>query len=214
MFLLKASIRTVFFYFYVVFVYRIMGKREVAELGIVDLIVSMLIANIVAISIENLDHNILESVIPIIILMLLEIVLAFINVKNKHVRELLGGRPSLIIIDGKINHQEMIKQRYNLDDLLLELRSKEIKNIKEVEYAILEANGKLSVFKYNKKQIKEFPLPLIMDGNIINDSLKYLNKNKTWINNIMLKKDITLNNVFYAYYKKNIIHFILKKDLL
>lgn len=213
MFLIKATLRTIFFYFYVVILYRIMGKREVAELGIVDLIVSILIANIVAISIENLDHKILESVVPILLLGILEVGLAYINVKNKKIREFLCGKPSLIIINGKINHREMIKQRYNLDDLLLELRSHEIKSINEVEYAVLEANGKLSIFKYKTKK-NDFPMPLIMDGHIVIDSLKYLNKDQSWINQIMVNKHIDLNNVFYAYYNKNTIHFILRKDLL
>ena len=213
MFLIKATFRTIFFYFYVVALYRIMGKREVAELGIIDLIVSILIANIVAISIENLDHNILESLIPILLLGILEIGLAYISVKNIKIRALLGGKPSMIIINGKINHKEMIKQRYNLDDLLLELRSNEIKNISEVEYAILEANGKLSIFKYNKSK-KCFPMPIILDGQIINDSLIYLNKNINWLNNILNNKNIRLKNVFYAYQSNNKIHFILKTDLL
>ena len=213
MFLFKATLRTIFFYFYVVILYRIMGKREVAELGIVDLIVSILIANIVAISIENLDHNILESVIPILLLGLLEIGLAYINVKNKKVREFLCGKPSFIINNGKINHQEMIKQRYNLDDLLLELRSQEISNIKDVKYAILEANGKLSIFKY-KNTKNNYPMPIIMDSKVIDESLKNLNKNHLWLNNSMKSKNIRLDNVFYAYFNKNTVYFILKKDLL
>lgn len=210
--LITALIRTIFFYFFIMISYRIMGKREIAELGVIDLIVSILIANIVAISIENLDHNILESVIPIIILVLLEVGFAYLSVKNNHVRMILSGKPALIINKGKINHQEMIKQRYTLDDLLLELRNKEIKNIKEVAYAILEPNGSLSVFKA-KSSKNIFPLPLIMDGSIINDSLKYLNKEVTWLEKIISSKNLNLSNIFYAYYKNNTVHFILKKDL-
>ena len=213
MFLFKATIRTIFFYFYVVLLYRIMGKREVAELGIIDLIVSILIANIVAISIENLDHSILESLVPILLLGILEIGLAYLSVKNIKVRKFLGGKPSMIIINGKINHQEMIKQRYNLDDLLLELRSREIKNISEVEYAILEANGKLSVFKYSKAK-KNYPMPIILDGKVITESLIDINKNTAWLNNILRRKQIDLKNVFYAYQSNNKLHFILKKDVL
>ena len=210
--LIIALIRTIFFYFFIMISYRIMGKREIAELGVVDLIVSILIANIVAISIENLDHSIFESVIPIIILVILEVSFAYLSIKNNHIRMILGGKPALIINKGKINHQEMIKQRYTLDDLLLELRNKEISNIKEVEYAILEPNGSLSIFK-SKNNKNNYPLPLIMDGSIINDSLKYLNKEKSWLEKIITQNNIHISHIFYAYYKNNTVHFILKKDL-
>ena len=170
-------IRTIFFYFFVMLCYRIMGKREVGQLGIVDLIVSLLIAELIALSIEDINKTIFNAILPITILVLLEIILAFISVKSRRFRLFFDGKPSLIICNGKINYHEMIKQRYNLDDLLLSLRQASIKDIEEVEYAFLEANGKLSIFKYNVfKRHSSYPVPLIIDGKIQESVLKEIKK--------------------------------------
>ena len=166
--------RTVFFYFFITFVYRIMGKREVGQLGIIDLIVSILIAELVAISIEKTNQSIVLTIVPIFIIVLIEIGLAFLSIKSRRFRNLIQGKPSMIICDGKINYHELINQRYSLDDLLINLRQNRVKSIEEVEYAFLENNGKLSIFTYaDNINKKVFPLPIIVDGKIED---KYLSK--------------------------------------
>ena len=212
--LLQAIYRTIFFYFFIVFAYRIMGKREIGQLGIIDLIVSILMAELIAISIENINDPIYLTVIPIILLVLLEIVLGYISVKSKVFRNVIGGKPSLIINHGKLNYKEMIKQRYTLDDLLLSLRQQSIKSIEDVEYAFLEPNGKLSIFKYNFLRIKsDYPMPLILDGNIEYDTLKKVKKNETWLRDILRKNNIKKENVFYAFYKNKKIYVIDKRGI-
>ena len=209
--LFSVIIRTIFFYVFITISYRIMGKREVGQLGIIDLIVSILIAELVAISIENLNDPMYLTIVPISILVLLEIVLAYLSIKNRGLRLVLEGSSSLIISNGKINYHEMIKQRYTLDDLLISLRQKEIKDISEVEYAFLESNGKLSVFKYNALRLKgSYPMPLIIDGKIEKNTLKYLKRDNNWISSICYKNDLEINNIFYAFYKKGKIYFIKK----
>ena len=141
--------RTLFFYFFVLVAYRLMGKREIGQLGVIDLIVSILIAELVAISIEETENPIYLTIIPIAVLVLLEIVFAYISIKSRKFRNIFDGKPSLIIANGKINYKEMIKQRYSLDDLLISLRMQGIKELDMVEYAFLEPNGQLSIFKYN-----------------------------------------------------------------
>jgi len=210
--LLQAVFRTGFFYFFVILCYRIMGKREVGQLGIIDLMVSILIAELIAISIENLDKSIFFTIIPIIVLVLLEILLAFISIKSRAIRVFFDGKPSLIICNGKINYHEMVKQRYSLDNLLLSLRQDGIKNIDDVEYAFLEPNGKLSIFKYNFLKIKSsYPMPLILDGDIQEKALKYINKDIEWLNNKLHSKNINSKNVFYCFYKNKKL-FIIKKS--
>ncbi len=212
--LLQAIYRTIFFYFFIVFAYRIMGKREIGQLGIIDLIVSILMAELIAISIENINDPIYLTVIPIILLVLLEIVLGYISVKSKVFRNIMGGKPSLIINHGKLNYKEMIKQRYTLDDLLLSLRQQSIKSIEDVEYAFLEPNGKLSIFKYNFLRIKsDYPMPLILDGNIEYETLKKVKKNETWLRDILRKNNIKKENVFYAFYKNKKIYVIDKRGI-
>ncbi|MBR2246716.1 MAG: DUF421 domain-containing protein, partial [Bacilli bacterium] len=130
--------KTLFFYFLITIVYRIMGKREIGELSIMDFIVSIFIAELAAMSIDNHNESIFMSLFPMIILVLIQIGIAKISFNNSKIRTLIDGDPSVIINRGKINFKEMLNQRYNLDDLLVQLRSKGIKSIEEVDYAILE----------------------------------------------------------------------------
>lgn len=205
-------IRTIFFYFFIMFLYRMMGKREVGQLGVIDLIVSILIAELVAICIEEPNNSIMHSIIPVLVLAGLEMSLAYLSLKNAKIRNILDGNPSMIIKGGKLNFSEMIKQKYSLDDLLVHIRDKGFKSIEDIEYAILETNGTLSIFGHNSTN-KGLPMPLVLDGVIQSDTLNYLNKNNKWMENILKKKKIKLDNVFYAFYKEDNI-FIIKKDEL
>lgn len=206
--------RTIFFYFFITLAYRIMGKREVGQLGIIDLIVSILIAELVAISIENIKDSIFLTVVPIVILVILELILAFIQIKSRKFRTVFGGKPSLIICNGKINYHEMVKQRYSMDDLLISLRQKEIRNIEEVEYAFLEPNGKLSIFKYNFFKIRSaYPMPLIVDGSIQKKALKFIKKNENWLIKELANNSLEPKDVFYAFYKGKKIFLIRKSEV-
>lgn len=206
-------IRTIFFYLFIFLIYRIMGKREVGQLSITDLIVSLLIAELTVISIENYDKSMLYSLIPIVLLVLLQCILSYISLKKPKFRIFLDGNPSVIIKEGKINYNEMLKQRYNLDDLLVQLRDKGYRSIEEVEYAILESSGTLSVFPYETGK-SPLPLPLILDGDIEEGTLKHLKKDKKWVYNFLDKKDIKLEDVFFAFYKDRNIFIIKNDDLL
>jgi len=174
-----------------------------------------LIAELVVISIENYDNNIFLSIIPIITLTILQVSLAFLTLRKPKLRVFLDGNPSVIIKNGKVNYKEMIKQKYNLDDLLVQMRDKGYRSIEEVEYAILENNGTLSIFGYEdiNSKTSPLPLPLILDGEIQDDTLRLLDKDHKWVYRVLDKKDINLNDVFYAFYKdKNV--FIIKNGEL
>ena len=212
--LLTTVLRTLFFYFFVTFAYRIMGKREVGQLGIVDLIVSILIAELVSISIENVDKSIMLTIAPISLLVVIEVALAYLSTKSRWFRQVFTSKPSVIINHGVINYKEMIKQRYSLDDLLVSLRQASIKSIEDVEYAFLESNGKLSIFKYNLfKTDSAYPAPIIVDGVIQENTLKNIRKNKIWIKLYLRKQNINLEDIFYAFYKNGKIYTILKSNV-
>lgn len=204
--------RTVFFYFFITLVYRIMGKREIGQLGIIDLIVSILIAELVAISIEKTSQSMALTLIPISIIVLIEIGLAYLSMKSRKIRSFIQGKPSMIICDGKINYHELVSQRYNLDDLLLNLRQNKVKSIDEVEYAFLENNGRLSIFTYQDNYNKKvFPLPIIIDGKIED---KYLHKtpfSEKQLVKMINNNNLNLENVFYAFYQDKKV-FIIEKD--
>lgn len=212
--MLTVIYRTLFFYFYITLAYRIMGKREIGQLGIIDLIISILIAELVAISIENINDSIFLTVIPILILVIIEVLFAYISVKSRKFRSTMDGKTTIIICNGKLNYKELVKQRYTMDDLLLSLRQKSIKSIEDVEYAFLEPNGKLSIFKYNMFKTKSnYPMPLILDGEIQKDTLNHIHRDINWLNKELFKINLTYDKVFYAFCKKNKIYIIKKSEL-
>lgn len=202
-------LKTIVLYFYIVLVYRLMGKKEVGKLSIIDLIVSILIAELAAMSIESTDRSIFISIIPILVLVVIQIVLSYVSLKNEKIRKIIDGNPTTIIKSGKIKFNEMAKLRYSLEDLITQLREQGIKSIEEVDYAILENNGKLSIFQ----NTKDYPMPIIVDGKIDFDVLKELGKNTKWVFDILNSKNITLDEVYYAFYSKKKT-FIIKRDEL
>ena len=206
--ILIVLLRTLFFYFFILFSYRIMGKREIGQLSISDLTISILIAELVAISIENRQDATILTILPIILLVFLEVFLAYVQLKLNKVRPVMDGKPSVIIMDGKLNVREMVKQRYSLDDLLMSLRENQVKGLNEIDYAILETNGRLSVFKKDKEGT--YPLPLIIDGIVDNDSLLNINKTTIWLNKLLDTHDLSVDKVLYAFYKKNKLYIIRK----
>ena len=206
-------VKTLFFYWTIVVVYRFMGKREVGELSIVDLIVSILIAELSAMSIEQYDKSIFLSLIPIIVLVLLQIILARLSLKHPKLRTILDGEPSFIIEKGKLNYKELVKQRYNLEDLLTQLRAREIKSLEDVDYAILETSGKLSVFQ-KKKGRNIYPLAVILDGVIQEETLKAIKRNKEWLEEMLEVRNVNLEDVFYGFYKNHQLFIIKNSDCI
>ena len=134
-----------------------MGKREIGELSILDLVVFIMIAEMAVTAIEAPSDPLINTVIPMLILMIIQISLAYLSLKNQKIRHILDGKPTIIINRGKVDEQAMRTQRYNFDDLMTQLRDKNINNVADVEFAILEPTGKLSVIerqKKNKKQLR------------------------------------------------------------
>ena len=207
----RIMFRAVFFYFSIIIAYKFMGKRELGELSLVDFVISTVLSQMIAISIENYKDPLIYTLVPLVILVFLQVLLSVITLKNKKFRDFIDGKESLIINKGILNIKEMIKQRYSLDDLLTQLRDKNIRTIEEVDYAILENGGKLSVFKKDDTDKKIFPLPLIVDGEIEIDNLNYINKDKKWLDNILIEKNVLLENVFYSFLKDKEV-FIIKKN--
>lgn len=202
--------KTFVLYFFVILVYRIMGKKEVGKLSIIDLIVSVLIAELAALSIESKDRSIFMSIVPIMVLVVIQIILGYITLKNSKIRNIIDGTPATIINNGKLNFSVMSKMRYSLDDLISQLREQGIGSIEEVNYAILENNGKLSVFQKNT----DYPMPIILDGVIDYNVLREINKSDEWVMKILKDKKINLNDVFYAFYSKNKTFIIKKSDVI
>ncbi|WP_025028401.1 DUF421 domain-containing protein [Caldalkalibacillus mannanilyticus] len=186
-------LRTVFIYFFIMVIMRIMGKREIGKLSIFDLVVSIMIAELAVISLESTMIPMFHSLVPIIVLFIIQITMSYISLKSQKIRDIVDGKPSIIVEHGKLKESEMKKQRYNLDDLLLQLRENKIHSLSQVEFAILEPSGKLTVFpkeeelNVTKKDLnipaKRFELPVILikDQDVLEEGLKQLGKNRFWL---------------------------------
>ncbi|MBA4537167.1 DUF421 domain-containing protein [Bacillus aquiflavi] len=187
---LTIILRTFLLYILIFVIFRLMGKREIGELSILDLVVFMMIAEMAAIAIEDRQSTIFYTIVPMVFLMLIQMTLAYFSLKSQRFRLLMDGKPTVIINKGKIDEKAMRSQRYNFDDLLLQLREKDIRNIADVEFAILETSGRLSVIKKekNKKKSGEITLPLIVDGNVRDENLTKINKTNFWLRQELRKR--------------------------
>lgn len=207
---LTLALKTLILYIVIIIAYRIMGKKEVGELSIIDLIVTILIAELAAISIEEVKKSIFVSIVPIGVLVIIQIGLSYFSLKNQKLRDFIDGKPSVIIKNGKVVFSQMTKLRYSLDDLLSQLREKGIKSIEEVDFAVLENSGNLSVFQ----NTKDYPIPIILDGVVDYEIVKEIGKNKKWIEKMLKNNHVDLEEIFYAFYTHDKTYIIKKTDLL
>ena len=150
----NVAIRVLLSYMVIYLTFRFMGKRELGELGIIDLVIFFMIGEISALSIENLKRPFYYSVIAIVLLVVFQKFFNFIALKSGKLHEKIEGVSSVIIAKGQVNYQEMRKQKYTFNDLVNQLRDKNVRSISEVDYAILEVGGTLSVFKKSEGKIR------------------------------------------------------------
>lgn len=195
------SLRVVVVYLLIVLIFRLMRKREIGELGIIDLVVFIMIADIAVISIERYNESFFKPLLPMGILVLIQIIFSHFSLRSRSFRKLVDGEPTIIIKDGKIIEKQMKKQRYNFDDLLMQLRENNIRFISDVEFAILEPTGKLSVIKKEKNKTG-YTVGLIIDGELQEEKLSELNLNKEWLYDELNKRGIkNLKEISFCSYE-------------
>lgn len=183
-------LRTFLGFFLLIISMKLMGKREIGQLSIFDFTIVLSIADIMIIGIENYQENVWFFIVPMAIIVMLQKVIAYLCLKSPWFREKIDGKERIIISKGKVLESEMKKERYNMSDLYSQLREKNIREIGEVEYAILETNGHLSVFTFEENTDKIFPLPLIISGKVQNENLKLIDKTEKWLNKELSKMGI------------------------
>ncbi|GGE75359.1 DUF421 domain-containing protein [Priestia taiwanensis] len=193
--------RTLVVYLVIVIIFRLMGKREVGELSLLDLVIFIMIAELASMSIENAEMPFFDAILPMIILMIVQISLAAISIRSRRFRKIIDGEAVIIVNKGKIDEKMMRKQRYNLDDLLLQLREQQIGDVRDVEYAILEASGNLSVFVKNH-QSSMFVYPLILDGAVQEVYLERIGRTNLWLRQQLKELGYTdLKRISYCSYR-------------
>lgn len=234
---IQIIIKTVIVYFFILLIMKFMGKREIGQLSLFDFVILLLIADASVMGIDNNDIPFYYFLFAILILAIIQKLLAMLLLKFAKFRDFFDGKESLIIIDGKVNINEMKKQNYNFDDLIVQLRLKNVRSLSEVRYLILESNGEISVFKYNEfkkatsssigkssemksgsnslikteQEVKNiYPFPVIISGKIKYDNLKILELNETWLKNKIKEKGYKdYKEIYYANYENNDL-FILE----
>ena len=195
-------LRTLILYTLVIVALRLMGKREIGQLQPFELVVILMISDLAVVPSEDVGIPLIRGIIPILVLLSASLTLAWITLKSEKARDIVCGKPSVLIERGKIIEKELRKNCYNLTDLLEELRIKNVPNIADVEFAILENNGQLSVILkaqkrptipddfHIKPQYEGLPLTIIMDGKLNSNNLQQGNKDLTWLKGELKKQTI------------------------
>lgn len=186
--------RTIIIYVLVLIVMRFMGKREIGQMQPFELVISIMIADLAATPMAEIGIPILYGIIPIFGLLIMHVIISVLNLKSIKMREIICGKPRILIYRGKIDEQALIKENFTINELQERLRVNNINNLGDVEFAILETSGQISVVpKPEKRALKpeDFNMKvnyegiaydLVIDGKVMNDNLKKIGKDYNWLN--------------------------------
>lgn len=217
-------VRAILLYILIIFSMRFMGKRQIGELQPGELVMTIMISNMAALPIEDTNIPMLTGAVPILALVCFEILLSCVTLKSKKLRETISGSPVIVVEDGIIKQEELHKLRFSIDDLMEGLRSKDVFDIQEVHYAIVETNGTLSVLKKFNAQTATAemlslqgednapPLVIISDGRLIKDNLERYNVKESWVMTTLHKKFLQVSDVFLMTVDKNQNYYIADKS--
>lgn len=197
-------------YFYLVFLLRYLGKKEMGKLSVSDLIVFLLISELMTISIGDDNVNFLHGALAAFVIIVLDKLCSFISMRFKPVKKLLEGHPTFIVYQGKLNQEKMKALNYSVDDLCHHLREQGIGSLSEVEFAVLETDGQLSVIESQKSQV-DMPESLINDGEINYEILKTMNRDEAWLKKQLHQHGVSdYRDIFYCVLEKERLFFIKK----
>lgn len=223
--LFTSLVRTVILYLIIVAGIRLMGKRQVGELEPSELVLSLIIADLAAVPMQDYGIPLTTGIIPILSLLALTMIFSVLTVKSVRFRAILCGRPSIVIQDGKIDQQQMERNRLTIDELLEELRNRGYTDLTAVKYAILETNGQLSVLPYAAQKpptvqqmdisVSDSGLPLVVisDGRLIEHNLTALGHDQTWLESQLSQNDcFSIRQVFLLLVDQADTIYLAKKD--
>ena len=206
--MIQSVYRTVLFYGVLILVVRLMGKRQLGQLEPSEFVVTMLVANLAAIPLEETQLPLHTGLLPIFVVLILEVLLSWLSMKSVILRKFLCGKPTILVENGKILQKNLKQSRITLDELTSKLREKDVLDLRTVQYAILETGGNMSVFLYPKEkpasakeagiQVKKqyIPLTIISDGEVLPDNLQKAGKDKRWLERVLKEKEATVENTY------------------
>lgn len=217
-------IRTLIIYIFVLIALRLMGKREIGQLQPYELVVTIMIADLASVPMQDVSIPILQGIIPILALVVGQIVISFLNLKSGIMRRVICGKPTIMIEKGKIIEKNLKEQKYTINGLLTQLRVAGYSNLKNIDYAILETSGAISVIPKNKAmpvtkedmnikaEYSGFPRAYIIDGSYIHENIKVSNFSEKKIDDILKKEKVKLEDVFLLVIDENNEIFLQKKE--
>ena len=206
--LILSYIRTVLLYLVLIWVVRLMGKRQIGQMEPAEFVVTMLVANLASIPMQDGGIPLFSGVVPIVTVLGMELVLSALAMKSVPLRKLLCGKPVILIENGNILQQNLKKTRITLDELTGHLREKDILDLQAVQFAILETNGNLSVFPYPKEmpasakeagiEVKKqyLPITLVSDGKLMVKNLQKARKNAAWVRRVLEERQAQIENTW------------------
>ncbi len=218
-------LRTVIIYILFILCLRLVGKRQVGELQLSELVTTFMLSELAVNPIQDFSIPIAYAIIPLILLLVFEVIMSFLVTKSNLLKKAFFGDPSIIVKNGVVNQKELSRLRIGVSELLGELRLKGFSDVSEIDYAILEQNGKLSVFpKVENRPVSISDLdikkkedgishPLIVDGKINQSNLIYANKSEKWLNSYLARHSINIKDVFLLTCNDaNSINIIMKEE--
>lgn len=191
--MLATLIRAIIIYILVLITMRLMGKREIGQLQPFELAISIMIADLASIPMSDVGVPIFNGVIPILGLLIMQMFISFINMRSISIRSIISGKPTILIYRGKIVEKALKKEKITLNELQERLRQNSVFTIGDVEYAILETSGQLTVIQKPEKKVltpadlnispeyEGLPYDLILDGKIMSNNLKAIGKDYNWL---------------------------------
>lgn len=201
-------LRTLILYFVVVFSVRLMGKRQLGELQPSELVITILVSNIATLSLEDVEIPLLHGILPILVLVCFEVLISFVSLKSGRVRKWISGSPKIIIRDGVIDQQMLYELRFTIDDLMTALRTNGIFDVGEVQFAIVETNGTVSLSLKSAHQPAERgdvsavtdsldpPQVVIADGQLRETALSSMGLDKAWLKTVLQRNAMHIEEVF------------------
>lgn len=208
--MLITFIRAVILYIVVLIVMRLMGKREIGQLQPFELAIAIMIADLASIPMSELGIPITNGIIPILALLVMYMVISLLNMRSVNFRKVISGQPSLLIYRGKIDEKVLKRERITINELQERLRGENVFSLSDVEYAILETNGEVTVIQKPEKRnlmpqdlniIPEYEgisYDLVVDGKIMEENLKAIGRNKNWLEKQLKKFDAIPSNTIIA----------------
>ena len=206
--MLIAYIRTIVLYLTLIAVIRFMGKRQIGQMEPSEFVVTMLVANLASIPIQDGGIPLVTGIVPIVTILGVELVLSSLCLRSMGLRRMLCGKPVILMEEGKILRENLRKTRLTLDELTEALREKDVLDLKTVQYAILETNGKISVFLYPKEapasareagisvKPRFLPITIISDGKLLKTNLKLAGRDDTWLSKVLQSHQATVRNTW------------------